>query len=357
MLRIIAYLYPQAPFSNNIPRSDTLFGALAWTIRLLYGRKELESLLEEFDHSIEKDTTPPFLISSLNVFFEDKNCRVLFFPRPMLPPPKLNIDDEQKYAKVKKFKKTSLLSRVLFEKLLAGELTEQQIIDKLGKDYFDHAGALLSKEEYEQVRTIKSLLYNGEIARNTLNRLSFSTAPSEHGQLFYQKVVSTTCIPKLNIRTGLFLLIDATEKYDQMLKSALFYICQKGIGGDTTIGRGHCEVSFEKNSLSLPQNGSRRVALSLFHPNEVDRRELKSRLSEVYGQLERRKGFLETSYLSEVAQVWKPTLLSFKEGSSFPDYGRKVYGALYKESKQRPSLDYKVRIYGLAYTVAMREAL
>ena len=62
---MIVYLAPRAPFAKSVPRSDTLFGGIAWAIRLLYDEKTLADLLDEFDRAIAARQPPPFVLSSL----------------------------------------------------------------------------------------------------------------------------------------------------------------------------------------------------------------------------------------------------------------------------------------------------
>lgn len=352
---MIVYLYPKAPFANSIPRSDTLFGALAWAIRLLYGRDELEGLLRDFDTAIADDILPPFLLSSLFPFFEDAKGKILFFPNPILPPPQLSISSESEYRRMKELKRVSLLSQSVFEGLISGRISYQTLFTRLDKDYALTAGALMTKDEYERVKVMDRLSVNSEAARNTINRLTNSTDSEQGGQLFYQKVVAVRSIPKFRVRSGLFMLLK-TER-QEMLKAALRYISDKGIGGDTTIGRGHCEAEFDNSSLNEYSGRERCVTLSIFHPSAHDTQHLREHSDKIFGQLERRKGFLEASYLHGGVQVWKPTLLSFKEGTTFPDYGRQVYGTLYREQRIRLNMDYNIRINGLAYTVAMKEVV
>src|SRR5262245_45457767 len=106
---MIVYLKPRAPFAQSAPRSDTLFGAIAWAIRLLYGEGELIRLLEQFDRAVASQSSPPFLISSLFPFVESGNGderqarRTLFLPRPLLASNfDLAIDDRYAHRLFKK---------------------------------------------------------------------------------------------------------------------------------------------------------------------------------------------------------------------------------------------------------------
>ncbi len=349
---MIVYLYPKAPFANSVPRSDTLFGALAWAIRLLYGRQKLEALLEGIESAIADDAELPMLLSSLFPFFEDEHGRILFYPRPMLPPVSLKIQDESTYASIKKLKRASYLSDSLFKRVIAGQLSEQALFDGLEReDFFNYQGMLMTREEKQRVQVLGKLQVRGEVARNTISRLSNSTDSEVGGQLFYQKIVTARSLSQ--VRGGFFTLLHSQDT--DMAQVTIRYLADKGIGGDTTVGKGHCDVEFGEDSLKQIEAGERLITLSLFYPGQRDREMLKENKGKVYGQIERRKGFLEASFLQGVGRVWKPTLLTFKEGSTFPDAGRRVYGTLYTEERTRAGMDYRVRVNGLAYTVKMKE--
>ena len=96
------------------------------------------------------------------------------------------------------------------------------------------------------------------------------------------------------------------------------------------------------------------MTLSLWHPNAQDQQHLEAQTSRTFARLERRKGFIESAYTSEVKQVWKPTLFMLGEGSTFPRDGeREVYGSMFTDEATRVSLNFKPRINGVALTVGL----
>ncbi|MBL8149871.1 MAG: hypothetical protein JNN15_08080, partial [Blastocatellia bacterium] len=82
---MIVYLLPKSPFTKSAPRSDTLFGAICWAIRLLYGQQKLVDIIEKFDAAIESARPLPFLLTSCFPYFQDKQGKIHFLPKPLLP--------------------------------------------------------------------------------------------------------------------------------------------------------------------------------------------------------------------------------------------------------------------------------
>jgi CRISPR type III-A-associated RAMP protein Csm4 len=122
---MIVYLNPSAPFSKSPPRSDTLFGAIAWAVRLLFGEDELINLLEQFDQAVELQKPEPFLISSLFPFVESRTGRTLFLPRPLLGSDfNPEIENQQNYRLYRKLCETNWVSQSIFNDLTKGRSSE-----------------------------------------------------------------------------------------------------------------------------------------------------------------------------------------------------------------------------------------
>src|SRR5581483_6129720 len=126
---MIVYLDPRAPFAKGIPRSDTLFGGVAWAIRLLYGEETLTDLLDEFDKAIKARQAPPFVLSSLFPYFEDLEGRLLFLPAPLSP---MTFASEIKgvsdYRRRKAVQQITHVSQAVFNQMACGTLAVQQIL-------------------------------------------------------------------------------------------------------------------------------------------------------------------------------------------------------------------------------------
>ncbi|GFP27974.1 type III-A CRISPR-associated RAMP protein Csm4, partial [Candidatus Hakubella thermalkaliphila] len=81
------YLKNPTPFLNELPKADTIFGALCWGLKTLYSET---TLLEFINSYLNGDI--PVLISSTFPFVEEDGCKHHFFPKPLLKP--LNYNKE-----------------------------------------------------------------------------------------------------------------------------------------------------------------------------------------------------------------------------------------------------------------------
>lgn len=382
---MIVYLQPKSAFSKSIPRSDTLFGAICWAISLLYGVKKLECLLECY---IEEKA--PFIISSMFPYIkwdgkskdeenkenkengknklidsqdetrendivsvnnkEDSKKQIIhLLPRPLLKPMlETNFCDKEKYERNKKEKKVKLVSKTVFDSIIDGTYNSKR------EEYDIKAGVLLTKEECKELSKFSAFWQEGERARNSINRITNVT------NLYHEPIV--TACQKEDWKSGFYFLVkfggDFKQDYYSVVKSALNFLEEKGFGGNSSVGFGQCSVEVEDRDLISNQvDGDRLVVLSLMHPSEKDYKHLDKNRFTAYIELEKRKGFLERSYIGGMeSRVWKPTLFMLAEGSTFVcDNNREIYGKLHKEKEETyQNLGFSVRINGLAYTVAMK---
>src|SRR5262245_37874005 len=362
---MIVFLRPRAPFSKGPPRSDTLFGAIAWSVRLLFGEDELIKLLEQFDEAIELQKPEPFLISSLFPFVESRTGRTLFLPRPLLGSDfSPEIDDQQSYRLYRKFLGTNWVSLSIFDEIAKGKSSELDLWKSLStgdqRAYRLHAGALMTGEEFDRTRALNSFMITGESVRYAVNRLSLSKV-DRGGEIYYQKFAATREPGKIQLKTGFFFLLRVNDPLnsglEEKLKATLRFLGDKGFGGGTSTGRGHNEVEFEDKEIESSDNeGTHLVCFSLLHPSAADRRHLAEHKEQVFARLERRKGFIESAYAAKTEGVWKPTLVMLAEGATFPRDGeRRLYGSLFKEQIMRPGLNGHLRINGLGYTVPINK--
>lgn len=342
---MIVYLKPKSPFAKAVPRSDTLFGALCWAINVIYGEDILVELLNRFTSD-----NAPFIVSSLFPYVENsQGKKFLFFPRPLLPPKAgKEFTSEKEYKEQKKLKKAKFVSQAVFSSFIDGSFGSKR------DSFVSHAGAIMTSAEYKELENLNknSFLFEGEVARNTINRLTNAA-----DALYHEPIVSVC--NQINFSTGFYFLIKIDASFDQELRpkleAAIRFLEDKGFGGNSNVGFGHCKVETQnKLPFSDDPQATQLITLSLMHPNELDLEHLKNHKDKTYAKLERRKGFLESLYLQDVGQVWKPTLFMLSEGSVFPcGKESRVYGQLFKEEIERKP-GFRVRINGLAYTVASK---
>lgn len=359
---MIVYLKPRAPFAQAVPRSDTLFGAVAWAIRLLYGEAALAELLGQFDEAIKAAAAPPFVISSLFPYLKHENSVLRFLPRPLAAPVQMAFDTPQKYQLAKKLKQTTLLSEAVFAAVASGELNDDEVLNELSKGkqsrFALHGGALITQAELGSVRLFPSLYSNGETARNAINRLSASTG-DDGGQLFYTPIAAARALDATDAHTGFYCRLRLNEAVapgiSAKLKAAMYFLGEKGFGGDVSVGRGHCEIEIDETASELGcDDGARLVLLSLLHPSTKDRAHFTGCQPSLLARLERRKGFLESAFTASTLRFWKPTLVMLGEGATFPrDGSRQIYGSLFTDLSPRDGIQFQPRINGLGYVVPL----
>jgi len=349
---MIIYLQPKTPFSKAIPRSDTLFGAICWAIRLLRGKEKLEELLEKFKFE-DTSCNAPFVLSSMFPYVENKGKKFLFLPCPLFPPTsEKDFNSVEEYKKNKANKKVKYVSQTVFNAIANGSYKKDDCVVQ--------AGIRMTKDEQKELEDLEKLFEESEAVHNTLNRITYQS------KIYYESMVAKTK-QKSHLETGFYFLIKLDEKDKDLvstLKDAIDFLKEKGIGGNTSIGFGQCYIQIEDETKDKPiiannPNEKCLVTLSLMFPSKLDQEHLKKEqiLTRSFAQLERRKGFLESSYLSNIERIWKPTLFMLAEGSVFPrdkDRPNQIYGSVYKYEDSNFH-DLEIRINGLAYTVGIKE--
>lgn len=273
--------------------SDTLFSAFCHSYLLLYGEKKLNLLLEKFKHS------PPFVISSCFPWWEDK----LYFPIP-----------ENQIFEDKRIKKKMFIEKEEFEKLIEGKSIEsvsfEKFIDEEKKPYF---------------KTV--------VPRIALSRLNNN--PGENyfhfGEVFYKE------------NAGLFFLYKLNDPgIEKEFKATIFLMCDEGIGGDRSVGKGFFDVQkvvFENIEFNVPDVSSS-IILSLYSPLEKEIGDIK----EGYYQIITRSGYIYSPYAKSIR---RKTVRMFKEASVFPS--TKI-GKIVDVTPQGFNI-HKVYRYGLAFSL------
>lgn len=350
---MIVYLQMQSPLTKQLLRSDTLFGALCWTLRTLYGNAVLESLLREFDEALAADISPPFLISSLFPYLRDASGILHFLPRPLWVSAKnehaeVQTDSPEEYAQRKKRKKVTWVSETLIQRVQCDGL----FVLENSAEFQAQAGALVTLTEAQRLSAFSSLLTATSVTRNTLNRLDNSTSGAG-GQLYQFPVIASQRAG--NAQTGLYFLLRTNETWRARIKVAIAFLTEKGWGGETTTGYGQAELTMTDEALPVEQftQGERLMTLSLLFPSEMDKAHLRQHAESSFARIEKRKGILESAWLS-LARPWKPTLFMLSEGATFPiDAGRRIYGSLFCDETLREGLSFQPRINGLAYCLQL----
>lgn len=334
----VVYLDPRTSFKGERISSDTLFGAICWGIRSLYGKSLLEELLEEF-----RGGNPPFILSSTYPFQDSGgDGKIHYFPRPLGRPFRKKAQTREGVEKTKNLKKITLLPQELFKSYVDGELTDEYLhqnskicpprYDLGGKEYHMRNGALVREG---------NLFTRGEIPRNAINRLSSAT----EGALFFNRETF------LSDDTGLYFLLDIFDEIEDAVNGALGFLGDRGLGGDISVGKGAFEMGEPQEFSVLEGTGGEKLftTLSLYHPAKEELEHFSKRGEKSWYKLERRKGKMESAFVNP-KDVWKDTVYMFSEGSSFPAIeDRRTYG----DNPIVKRTPFEVQQYGYAFPVGM----
>lgn len=296
------YLLPLTTYRTPL-RSDTLWGKLAWAIRLLYGEKELEKLIESY----ESGGPEAFYISSAFPFgIKEKTEELLhFLPRPMLPPPRTE-DRQGDFLS----QKIAMRQKKNLAKIAHYDLEQWENVAK--------AGELTSTDSavFQAPRQRTAHMTHVTIDRATGSTLSLNNG----GQLFHSPEKFLKPDKKAGVdRTGLFFLAqgDTTK-----VETALRYLRHIGLGGDRTTGKGTFELyKIADFELKSPATPNALMTLSLFHPKAEERLDLEkiTEQNERYlnYKLVRRQGRMSPEFMVS-SRYQKDIIPYFEEGSTFP---------------------------------------
>ncbi len=349
----VVEINPRSSF-KTIPRSDTLFGAICWGIALLYGDEKLESnFLKPFDRR-----EPPFLISSAFPFVRCVDQVIRYFPIPSLPFPAREVLRFEDMKRDKLLKGARWITSEIFSQLLCGELSFEKLCDELDsaqnskqnkyvlqnaaiveRNLIDKLSDELKIEPSIIVEKLTELYKLGDTMHNSIDRLQGTVV---EGALYYNP--HNYFSPDAGCY---FLLKVIDEEILEVLIPAIKFLEDRGIGGEVSTGQGNfdLEIMQEKPYIE-PEFANAVVILSLCHPTPEQLPQIMESNLSCY-QVERRKGMIEAAFFDEI-DLWKNTLLNFKEGSVLPppeDY----WGCnpVVKETK------FKVRQFGYGFHAKM----
>ena len=308
-------------FTSEI-KSYTIFGALCWGYRNLFGEKKLLDLLESFN------SNPPFLISSC--IFKKGNIR--YFPCPQIedafPEPK-DIVEYKKQKEIKK--KLNYIHEDIFIEFLEGKIKTKW---KLG-------------QKIEECKDFVTISINRTIKlHNSINRLTWTTIG---GQLFN---VSSWFYPEFSFFICIF-----DENLIDEIKAIFKYI---SFGGNKSIGYGKVKLikveRVEKFEKYLNQSTQKFYTLSSTFPDSS------FDYDNSYYQIEIFSGKVENFYDRLVASILKRkvlylqpgSILAIKNGSSKNFYGNLI-NVLSSRSLVNPTKEVNIYQYGYAFPFYIKE--
>ena len=336
MKAVTVYLVPHSMLrGSELPRSDTLFGAICWGIRLLFGENRLEHILKAF----ETDAVP-FLLSSIFEYTEGENGKEHYFPKPLSDPyfPEkfaLKPPTAQETKALKRLKNLSVVRHDLFMDMIAAEKSEADIYEAIVKGV-------------EPVRPPRSnVIYTPHSA---VNRVTEMAAADE---IFYTEELAFPSRAE-GQHGGMFFCMKWCDEFAADLQTVCYFLADKGIGGGVSSGKGQFTAIEIVEGLPYTEKepaddeSSHVITLSLTYPDQG----LQRLLSKSWYTLERRQGKIESMYVAPASgHIWKNSLVMLQEGSTFPKNGRRYYGENPIVRRADTDVPFDVRQYGYAFTV------
>lgn len=326
--------------------SDTLFGAICWSWRLLFGEKDLIELLNLF-----KEGRPPFLISSTFPFI----CDIMTLPKPLKGLGGAGLD--------KKVRRAPLVTQSIFQSLVGGNALLPEEYDIINGDpgnviaTLDEAKKIecimnrAAEEKEEEIDEEEKEKKNkkcrgsatgtawtiGESPRVTLDRDTRMSSIYYAGDVRFME------------GSGLYFLVDFRDKkYESMFDGALRLLGDEGLGGERSSGRGlfsFDKISDDKIESIGVDGGDDAVLLSLYRPRKEDASTLQS---STYGLITRR------GWTAGKSDLRKKSVRMLTEGSMIPFEKDRILGSMENVSGEGTEKRKQIISYGLAFQVPAR---
>lgn len=336
MQAMTIYFTPHSSFrGSRPPRSDTLFGALCWGYRLLYGKDKLVDMLQHFARNEDLSNQPkvPFLLSSCFVYTIKDGKKTHYLPKPFGPPLDTDRIQDLNVQALKKLRKKRWITTDDFTALISGQKKEF--------DFYLDIVADMAKPPEKEITELFQKEIAVQMPHNTLNRL---TGTVEGPEFFYGEEYFPL--------KGVYCCVKVQSQYQTEIQAVFHFLADKGIGGDVSIGKGHGKIDTINTSLPFQDKepneseSTHVVTLSLTHPDAS----LKTYLKQCWYELETRQGRIDSMFIKP-EHVWKDYAIMLKEGSVFPKNGQMYYGQNPKVRKNDDNLGFDVQQYGYAFTV------
>ena len=295
-LELYEVVFRPRGFFASVPTATTVFGAICWAYRFLYGEEKLlENLIPKAKEGVILITSP---------MPEDEKGKKFFFT-PILRPP--DVVDEREGEKLlenrKKIKRLNFLPEDRFCEVLEdfrrGKDTEKVLLE------FFKQEELKKDEESLIEKETKGLRSSFYISRVKLDSLFSSTEPG--GNFFFHPVYFW--------RTNLFVFVACTEKLWEEVLPAFKLLAEYGLGSEKSVGYGSLEIvrtreAKEFKGILWPEEKRNRyITLSpVLATTKIDYRE------SLY-DLRPFRGAIENGLSSIKGNIWKPWLLFLREGS------------------------------------------
>lgn len=299
-------LTPRSGFEITL-HSDTLFGAICWGIRMLFGEEKLLSVIEEFKN------TPPFLLSSAFPWKEARGKTTYYLPKPILPP--LSADEvknlkDRSHVKIEPYHTDKFHIMWIAEKYKQFKKLQWIHLDRFknalqrcseGELFIDYLDGYISELRFTN---------SGIAQKNSLDRLTHSTTGA--GEVFFTPDIS------FRERHGLYFLL-RTNDIDNYLRPVLMFLQDSGIGPNARTGKNWFSIEIEEKSLIGDSKGKAFITLSrLFGTDQIRIDNSFYHLTSVRSKVESRLEFAGED-------VWKDQVMYFAAGSILTPLEQKLY--------------------------------
>jgi CRISPR-associated protein Csm4 len=321
--------------------SDTLFSAICHAWGQMYGKEELDNLIQSFKQATEEGTEPPFLLSSAFPFiWEEKEGRTIFFlPKPkILPPPKF-LEESPQAKKIQKFVKEEL--KIDDVEWISSSLFREWVVFYKGGERAD-IEALYRMEKCIQEALNQHLKIEVR-PRVQVDRTKGGTRLYFFGSTHFRE------------KCGLYFLIRWAPAVDssirERLKSALRFLSEAGIGGERSHGYGMFYPlwnSVELLGIKIEGEMCGFLTLSLWHPSPLDWKNRFQRTLHQY-KLIQRPGWVSSPWMKKAYR--RKIVTMFEEGSTTE---KPVRGGLVDITPSELTVEkavHKIYRYGFAFTI------
>ena len=294
---------------KDVPSSYTLFGAISWGYRILYGEEKLKNLLQNFEKN-----NPEFLISS--IFPRIGNT--YYFPKPNLKAKR--VDDSN--FDYKKLRKVSYIEFDILKKVLENEIkNEFQLHEELTK---------------KQIKEKVSLTAKDAIPHASIDRLYNTTEGA--GNFYFEEIVT--------LKEGYFLIAFNNEDVKKEVVAVFRFLQDIGFGGNRSIGYGKVIFGepepFKEIEKYFYNKTDRFILLSPIIP-EKETYEFRNSFYDYFTF----RGAVDNNYDFKDVDIWKEKVIYLKEGSILKVKNPKnFYGQLYLSKSINGK---KIYQYGLAF--------
>lgn len=306
-----AVFKPRSLF-RGFPQVWTVFGAISWGVRVLYGESRLLDMIEAFKEK------PPFIFTS-PIPYAGGEC---LFPKPVLPNRWGEPESEEEYSLRKKIKNLRYFPQSIFRKVLDGEVrSNQDILNFIGE---------LEKSGYIYTELV--------VPHASISRITWTTT---EGKLYNEEVTAM----------GPFIVIFRfySEDFLEEVEASLRFV---QLGGNKSTGMGCFEVSFEEDKelgwieeyMNLKTDQF--ISLSpLLYSDSLD-------LEESFYETLTFTGAVDNYYGWYGKPIWKDKVLYISEGSNLKVREEKYsYGDFIKVMEYGGEAIYQ---YGYAFPVFVR---